>query len=155
MLPLQLFLFYFTLMISQGAVPPSQAPALLYNASISLVNFILPRTCRPTLANPKRASSLTYNAVTYHYHIPNTSRDLFMYVDDDTPLNPSSYDYVVSTTRPRVQIHIATHGDGLLWPRDSPTSSSVRDCYLQLEVGPIPGSPLVTYGMVGELMDAL
>lgn len=144
-------------MISQGAVPPSQAPALLYNASISLVNFILPRTCRPTLANPKRASSLTYSPVIYDYHIPNTSRDLLMSVHDDTPLNPSSYDYVVSTTRPRVQIHIATHGDGLLWPRDNPTSSSVRDCYLQLEAkpGPIPGSPLMTYGVVGELMDAL
>jgi len=37
MLPLPFFLFYLTLMISQAAVPPSQAPALLYSASISLV----------------------------------------------------------------------------------------------------------------------
>lgn len=144
-------------MLSYAALLPPLIPNLPSSTTVPLTNITLPRTCRAASGSTKLTPSLSFQPQIFTYRIPNTFRSLIMCMDTDTPLNPAFYTHVISVIRARMSLHIETHGDGPLWPRDNPTSFNVPDCYLQVKakLGLTPGSPLMTYGMVREVMDGL
>lgn len=91
------------------------------------------------------------------YRIPGTPRILTMCIDADVPIDPASYTEVLRVIRARMTLHISTHGDGLLWPRDTTIRFNLPHCFLKVVgKGLTPTAPLLmTYGMVREVVDGL
>ena len=151
------FLLSYTYTIGHALSIPPPSPRDLTRFDTSALTVQSPRTC--SLATNSSRYSLTHREE-YRYPIPHTPRTLELCIEDRN-INPEAFNTVAEGVLFRVRRHILYYGDSTLELGDVPYQYNVTDCYFEAtsnlgpEVTPGHRAPLMTYGMIKEVMKGL
>ena len=117
----------------------------------SLPTSIVSQTNKSLVANLAQDQTVGADLEEFEYDIPNTSRYVSIVIDISEHLDHVSFHMVIKNTLSRLHLHIATHGDGPIWPVDNPYQVIWNGCNSTTEVyRKLDGTPWLTYGILKE-----